>query len=338
MSINKDEAQENLIEKKSNKSESIIYEDENPIVKVEPKSLDPTSVKKVSLGNDFYALTWFVLKKGTFDDIYLRGEKIFMLPQDYFQAYFNFIIFVFMLILSVVFIVHEALVNDKYFQAEWPLIVVRILLVVFTQINLSPEFEIAYAKFLYPLTHPSEFFHPNFAIYIGFMHIIVCLFTLVGLLIFITMADEFADPVINFAGICVLSELDNWVGDNICSQLLANDDLINYDKKPEENELNEEEQKDWDFAQKKRRRFKLNDLNYRLSVFQKMALMAKIKEEDFEIVLNEKVYDKCPWYIRLFENLFNYIPWRIIVPLLTIPLAYALPWMTQCVSSIEIFK
>jgi len=84
-------------------------------------------------------------------------------------------------------------------------------------LNLTPEIELAYAKFVYPIMKPQEFQHPKFAIFIGFSHIVVVVQILFGLIIFVCMADEFADPVINFAGICVLSELDNWLGDAVMS-------------------------------------------------------------------------------------------------------------------------
>lgn len=44
---------------------------------------------------------------------------------------------------------------------------------------------------------------------------IIASVNLIAIIFFVCMADEFIDPVTNFAGLCVLSELDDWIGDLI---------------------------------------------------------------------------------------------------------------------------
>ena len=347
---------------------------------------DPTTYKKIALDLDFYSQTWYAIKKETFEDITIRGVKISLLPQDYFSLYIQFIIFVCLILVSIILIVQEALIDDVYVEGDFHLTLLRMMLVIFTQMNLGHELEIAYAKFLYPIINKNEFYHPNFAIFIGFCHCLVCITTILGLLVFICMADEFADPVINFAGITVLSELDNWVGDAIMTLRISKDNLDNHkildpiemskkvkhkeidesdiegDLKPfkrrvykEECEKTEKGKVEYqNYLKEKsksqieayetndklienhkaaaknikedREKFSKNNLNERLSLRQKLAL---ISEDIMEIYINEEVYTRAPFYIVWFEKLFNLIPWMIVLPLATVPLSKYLPTLTK---------
>lgn len=288
------------------------------VEEVEPQiggKKDPLSLKKISLGTDFYSLTWHSLKKGAFDKKTVRGVQISLLPQDYFWIYVNFISFVLGLLLTVFLIVQEALIDDEYFEGDWSLVFLRMLLVLFTQLNLGPEIELGYAKFLYPIINPDQFWHPSMAIFIGFSHVFICINVMFGLIIFICMADEFADPVINFAGICVLSQLDDWMGDYIClTHKLDSDDF--------EDAEDEETQKQ---ILKKRSVYDLKRLNEKMSLYNKMAMLA---DDSNEIFIDEGLYTNSPFYIIWFEKLVGIVPWKIVLPLSTIPISYALPYTT----------
>ena len=293
--------------------------------------------KKISLGIDYYSLTWIAIEKKTFDNMYIRGQKIDLLPQDYFSLYFSFLVFVFALGITIVLLIKEALLDDIYVEGSWQIIILRMLLVIFTQMQTAEEIEIAYAKFLYPLINREKFHHPSFACFIGFCHLLMCITSIMGLIFFISMADEFADPVINFAGITVLIELDNWVGDAISSMAIQQDhlDILMRDGEEEddkeqsaEDEIKKafEEEENKKKAIKKRGQFTLKHLNDNLNFRQKLAL---IQEDQLEIVIDETIYHKAPWYIIMLEKLFTLIPWWILLPLSTYPLALMLPAITN---------
>lgn len=291
----------------------------------EGKKKDPIYFRSVSLGTDFYSLTWHSLKKSAFVGKKVRGVDICLLPQDYFWLYINFILFIGLLLISVFLILQEALIDDVYVEGDWMMDVLRILLVIFTQIHLGAEIELAYAKFLYPITNHHEFYHPSMAIFIGFSHCLVCVVIMIGLIVFVCMADEFADPVINFAGICVLSELDDWLGDTIVNvfKLDSDDDIV----KELEEEKDEEKKTDLEKKLKKsRRKYTLKHLNERMNLFNKMALLA---DDDSLVKFDEGIYERAPFYIVWFEKLVSVIPWWLILPLSTIPISHYLPYFTK---------
>lgn len=296
-----------------NESESD-YEDEEE--KEEPlKSRDPIESKKIALSYDFYSLTWYSIKKDTFLKKKFRGEEVTLLPQDYVVIYGQFIAFVTILILSIFLVCYQSVLNDIYVKSTLPMIILRILLVAFVQINIGAEFQSGYAKFVFPLVRREEFFHPNFAIFIGFSHCLVCVFVIIGLIFFLAVADEFADPVCNFAGICVLIELDNWLADAILSFKLKNDEDLEEEK-----------------AERVRKNYNLKNINDKLHVFNKLAM---ITEEEMELVYDERDQKNLPFFISLFEKLSNLVPWVIVTPLLTIPVNYYLPLFTHYLNHME---
>ena len=315
-----DNTKEKLIEKDNNSNDSGSskgeYLDTLEVELDKGANKDPLLIKKISLGTDFYSLTWHSLKKGAFDNKKIRGVEISLLPQDYFWIYINFLTFVLLLLLTVFLIVQEGLIEDEYVEGDWSMVLLRILLVFFTQLNLGPEIELGYAKFLYPIIHPHKFYHPSMAVFIGFSHVFICLNVMVGLIIFVCMADEFADPVINFSGICVLSQFDDWMGDYITLTFKIDDDHID----------DEEDEKEKKKIMSKRKNYDLKYLNEKMSLYNKMAMLA---DDDNEIYIDESLHSNAPFYIVWFEKLVSFIPWKIILPLSTIPISIALPIYTQ---------
>lgn len=111
--------------------------------------------KKLSLANDYYSITWTSLRKNQFVGAKIRGVEIFLIPSDYFWIYINFITFVILLLITVILLVKQALISDKYVESGWLMAVVRIILVALAQKKLFPEFESGYAKLLYSLRNDS---------------------------------------------------------------------------------------------------------------------------------------------------------------------------------------
>lgn len=315
--------------------------------KVKLMSRDPSECKNISLGSDLYSLTWYSLKKSSFENKEIRGVPISLLPQDYFLIYFHFIVFALVVMLTMSLIVTEALLDDVYTEPTVTLVIIRMMLVAFTEFNISPEIAVGWAKFVYTLSHPTEFYHANFALFVGFCHIFVNCITMFGLIIFVTMADEFADPVINFGGICVLTEFDNWIADNIKTYKIKSDELKEVEpelekESGEDDEAFEERLKSYNHRKQnaeiindmylaRRSRYDLENLNERISLYAKLAM---IDEDELDIQINDVLYEKCPYRsIVFFQKLCFYFPWKYFLPLSTIPLNYILPYITEYLRS-----
>ena len=311
---------------------------------------NPLEYHKLCLNTDYYSITWTALRKMQFIGISFNFEDIYLLPSDYFWIYINFISFFTLLLLTIFLLVKEALINDKYKNSGWLMYILRITLVVLAQRKLLPEFNQGYCKLLYTLQKKREFTHPGFAIFVSICQMFVVSANLISIIFFICMADEYIQPITNFSGLCVLSELDDWIGDLIMSYQLNGFDLpetqdkINqyikyektFEKNPHEhqNELHEvnhlEEGLDDEEHHKKEERnkkeikktYNMYMINERMSL---TAKLATIRESDLEIEIDDKIQLNAHWTIVYIEKLIKNIPWNIVIPLLTIPISYSLP-------------
>ena len=108
---------------------------------------------------------------------------------------------------------YESFLNDAYKDATWPIVILRITLVAFAQHNLKPEIKQGIALFRFTNHHSSSFSHPCFAKFISLCQTLIALITLISIFFFCCMADEALDLIMNFAGLAVISELDDWVGE-----------------------------------------------------------------------------------------------------------------------------
>ncbi len=107
------------------------------------------------------------------------------------------------------------------------------------------------------------------------------------------MADAALGLIMNFAGLAVISELDDWVGEQIMSESIHREfeEGGKYDKA----NLN------------------LENLNDRMAIYAKMCLIG----EDMEIEDDQNVQ------VSLLNSIANKFPW-VILPFLTIPCEWIL--------------
>lgn len=292
----------------------------------EGKSRDPLHVKKISLGSDYYSLTWACLKYKLFEEKYIRGEKIFLLPSDYFHLYFEFVVFILMLAITIVLVIRNVVIDDTYMEGSVAIIGCRIILMIFAMQSIGPEFSTGFAKYMYTVNNKSEFTYPGFAKFVGLCQVTNAGIATFGVLFFVCTADDFGSLLTCFSGLCVLTELDDWLGDMILSCHKIKDDDYPEDEADDSEDVLAEKQKTRQNTLKLREGFNLKDLNERLGVLEKMAT---IEEGDLTIYVTETFEENQIWIIKFCEKINSYAPLEIILPLMTIPMSYCMPWIQQ---------
>lgn len=265
---------------------------------------DPIKVKHVVLNSDFYALTWNACRKQawTGDRAELvKGHKISLTSSDDFNLRFGFILFVIVVLTTVGVLLYESFASDNYKDATWPIVILRITLVSFSQELIKPEIFQGVALLRHTYKYPKNFYHETFAKFVAFFQAFIASVTFLAIFFFCCMADEALDLIMNFAGLAVISELDDWVGDQIMSEKL----YINYeDNKYKNNSM--------DF----------DNLNERMGLFTKLCVIGEdleIIDDQNEVVSNNLIY-------TIFSTIHDYIPYSLI-PLLTIPCQYFLVYI-----------
>lgn len=295
----------------------------NEVPLSDPVKKDPTHSVRISFDCDYYSLTWASLRVSAFmkniEDIdcqkvvhhtkTLRGQSIYLLPQDYFAIYFDFIIFMLMISVTLFCVVRQVIIDDEYIEGTAFIITARIIAMFFAVKRLTPEVISGYSKYLYTLSNKKDFTYQGFAKFVAICQIFNACASLAAILFFLCAADKFSVLLTNFCGLCVLAELDDWIGNVIMNSRLSDE------KNASSRELMD-----------------LEDLNSKMNVFQKMAMINVV--EDLSILINSNSVDEMHWSIRYFLFINSYLDWNIILPLLTIPSSYLIPIMTNSIRTI----
>jgi hypothetical protein len=318
--------------------EALLIQDDNDsaenveITPIEGKSRDPLQMKKISVGCDYYSLTWACLKFKLFEDKYIRGQKIYLLPADYFSLYFQFVLFIIMLAITIILVIRNVIIDDLYLEGTVSIIICRIFLMCFAMQKMGPEFSTGFAKYLYVVNNGSEFTYPLFAKFVGLCQVVNAAIAIIGVLFFVCTADEFGRLLTCFSGLCVLTELDNWLGNMILFCHRIKDDSIQTIEDNDDEETIIKKQKSNEMTLKIRKLYNLSNLNEKLGVLEKMAL---IEEGDLCIFVNQTISENQHWMITWFENINSVVPWDIIIPLMTIPLSYLMPYIQKQLIVVE---
>jgi hypothetical protein len=272
---------------------------------------DPCNARKINLNTDYYSLTWACMQKTIFKNKQIRGEHIELIPRDYFVLYAQFLLFCSAVMVSLLLVIRESILSDNYVVGSTAIIVCRIILIFYAMVSMGPEFSEGYAKYFYTSKHQSEFTFPGFAIFVGIMQIILAATTMATVAFYVCTANYFGELLTNFSGLCVLAELDDWIGNMILNNSIQLDDHT----------------RDGNVDENIRDLYKTNNLNERLSVMEKMSLI----DGDTDLVLyyNERVSTKASWIIYYIDNINRVIPWSVIVPILLIPLSFYMPRISR---------
>lgn len=270
---------------------------------------DPIKVKRVCLNSDFYALTWNACRKNAWEakdsKAILRQMdetnpeiRVKLTESDDFLLRAGFCLFLVVVLTTVGVLLYESFALDAYKDATWPIVILRITLVSFSQELIKPEIFQGISLLRYTYNHESKFTHPFFAKFVALSQTLIAGITFWAIFFFCCMADEALELIMNFAGLAVISELDDWVGDQIMSEKLN----VDY------------EDKDVDFT----------DINEKMGLFTKLCIIG----EDLEIIddRNDEISNH-PLY-GFFSTIGDYLPYSII-PLLTIPFQYILHYIQE---------
>jgi len=282
---------------------SILNEEkENPSKKkkVYKKKKDPVLVHHVELSEDFYALVWNACRKETWE-----GEKaeikhkekvynISLTENDDRTLMLSFLFFIFIVIITVAILLYESFASDVYVDVPLSITILRITLVGFAQQKLKPEIFQGISLLRYSFRFSEKFSHPLFAKFVAFCQATIGIITFWAIFFFVCMADEALELIMNFAGLAVISELDDWVGEQIMSERVHTE--------YEEDETFKEANIDF------------SELNEKMGVFKKLCIVS----EDLEIVDDQNMQIIDNWIYSLFSTITDYIPYSLI-PLLTVP-------------------
>lgn len=289
---------------------------------------------KVTLRTDYYTLTWAALRNDQFIGTSIKGKNIFLTPANFLSLYSYFIIFIFSMIVTIFLLLRNMILNDEYFIGGTPMILLRMILAGFAHKLLSAEFMEGYYKFKYTLNNQNEFAHVGFALMVGISQMVVITISIISIMLWICMADNYIMPISGFAAFSVLACFDDWIGDTILKEKIKGVKYLRKEEKDEIiNKIHELSYMNYNNIamnihidnktaslqpQSENDKYDTDDLNNRMNLFQKLAsintdeLVLYISDEDF--------YDN--WFLRV---LFNYIDWSIVASLLMIPTSLFMP-------------
>lgn len=277
----------------------LLKNDEERNDTVPRKKLNPMNVREVSLANDFYTLTWTAIRVDAWEGVKIKDQQINLTESDHIWLHINFLSFVAIVLVTVGILVFEAFTTDYYHEAGWPIIILRITLVGFAQRKLVPEIYQGMAKTRYTLKHQDEFCHMKFAVFVGLCQTFVAIVSFLAIMLFVCMANEALELIMNFAGLAVISELDDWIGEQICTEKPH----VAYDSKFKDS------------------RVRVAGINDRMKLLDKLALLDD--EEKLTITDDQNVTSVDNFILRGFWFLVEWFPW-LLFPLLTLPLEWSL--------------
>ena len=284
------------------------------ITDIIPAEGDPLRLREVCLNNDFYTLCWSSLRKDIWEDkenIYmddniedptdedkyvwrkktLGGVKL-SLTDGNLRLIYIYMFFFIVVVLFVLFgIIHQVFTNEIQASCKWDIRLLRMLLVSLVQMKLQNEFREGLVKLKYSVNNPNKFISVGLAKSIAIFQMVCTMLSWLTLILFICSEVEPLDMIQDFTGICVFTELDDWIGGHICSTTP---------------EINEGEEDNYD----------LSNLNDRLSLSMKMSLL----QMDTNII--EDLNDNGQ-FLRKFANFFyTHKAGIYFLPLLCIPIEW----------------
>ncbi len=283
---------------KNNEQQDLKVNNQNPEHESDQRPLkNPLLIQNIGLNTDIYALTWTALRNDVWEDMdEFRGTKITLLPENYLWLKMKFFLFIILVILTVSVLFWEVFTHDLYTPASWSIIVLRITLVTWAQKKLGPEFSQGISMLRYAFRYSDDFSYPFFASFVSCCQIFIACITMVCIILFVCMADTALELIMNFAGLSIISELDDWIGGLIVCDAPVGETKVH------KNEL-----------------FDLKDINTRMCLNDKLSFLT----EKMEIVDDQNFEFSRFWFIKCFSYILFALPWSLL-PLITLPVNYLL--------------
>jgi len=201
-----------------------------------------------------------------------------------------------MVVTSTISILLFEMYNDTYIPATFTIQILRITLIIWAQKKLGPELSQSIAMLRFAVNNSESFSSPKFAYFISICQLINAIITLSCMLLFVCMADHALELVMNFAGLSILSELDDWIGNYIVRSNLNTDEQF---CKSEE--------------------LCLTDINSKMSLHHKMSFLV----DYLEITDDQNWEFSNSYFIQGFSWILDSVPFWLL-PLSTIPIDYIL--------------
>lgn len=245
------------------------------------KLKDPLKISDNHVAEDYYSLIWVSLKKEIWDDKFFYDNQIFLTKSNIFQLILEFLIFLFLVLITIGILMKETFTELKFTYANLRIEILRILLVYFAQKLLSPELNKGTHKLKYVTRYKEEFSYPNFAIFVCFCQIFMSIVSYICIVMFMCLSNKALPLVMHFAEVAIIIELDDWIGEMICK------------------EYPDEGQKPLDVIDE--------DINNKMSLHSKIAMV----REDLRIINDLNIPNPNP-LLRLAEWLSCYVPWFLL--------------------------
>lgn len=314
----------NIIAKES--INGIIDDEQLREVDVSEGTTEYDSEKKMTMNPDFYSLVWISTKLNQFNGVTVHGVPIYLNHSDFFHIYMTFTLFVVSLILTIFLLIREVLLNYEYKEGTYFMILLRMILIFFGQLLVGVEFKQGHLKLAYTLNHRKKFAYPLFAYFVAICQMIVSIISIISIFLWICMADQYIQPVSGFAAFTVLTSLDDWLGESIMKNKVAEatDPIIDEEQEEVDKYCACHYQK---VAHLEDDKFYLHNLNNRLTLFQKMALINP--DAGFEVIVNDEQFKSVTVLEEYFEKLVSWYYWSYVLPVLVIPASILMPKVHQ---------
>lgn len=203
------------------------------------KEIDPLRMREVCLNNDFYTLCWSCLRKDIWknklkpgvseedvledDDKYEMKEKeigrvpLSLTPDNIKDIKIYMFCFILIVLYVLIGILHQIFTGEIIASCPWDIRILRILLVLLVQMKLTNEFRQGLVKLKYVYLNEDNFQEVWLAKVIPLFQMICTLLSWITLVLFICAEIEPLSMIQDFTGICVFTELDDWIGGHICA-------------------------------------------------------------------------------------------------------------------------
>lgn len=276
------------------------------------RTIDPLRMREVCLNNDFYTLCWSCLRKDIWkkklkegfsenddeEDKYewqdkeIGGQILSLTADNLRDIKLYMFAFIFIVLYVLIGILHQIFTGDIIASCTMDIRILRILLISLVQMKLLNEFREGIVKLKYVYNNSEDFIELWLAKFIPLCQILCTLLSWITLILFICAEIDPLSMIQDFTGICVFTELDDWIGGHICAT---------------EPDVADDCEKYYDFT----------NINERISLSMKMSRL----QYDTNIVedLNDDGSFLKKFTVVFYEHKF----WVYILPLVCVPVEWA---------------
>lgn len=180
----------------------------------------------IKLRPDFCSIAWTALKKNTFLGTSVKENNIYLTPGDYVSLYSSYLLYVLLILITIILLVRGIILDSTYYVGDWKMIVLRMILITFAHKLISPEFLDGYYKVIYTISHPNKFVHKEFAVLIGICEMVITTISIISILLWICMANQYIQPVSGFAALSVITCFNDWIGSVILMKTIKDNKKI----------------------------------------------------------------------------------------------------------------